>query len=785
ILLYLRDHVTAIASNPDIALPDLVRGTLGRYGADEPEGWFEQRLDEGDCLVLLDGLDEVARPEDRRAVAGWVECQIRQYPKNDYVITSRPQGYLTARIDGAAVLQVRSFTEEQVTRFVQSWYVAVERLSTGATEEDVRLKAQSEADDLLQRLKGAAGLYDLTVNPLLLTMIATVHRYRGALPGSRVDLYGEICQVMLWRRHEAIRIPVVPDGDKKEALLRRLAFAMMRRQVRDLPRADVLAEIGPALRRISRNLTAEEFLSTIGSNGLLIERESGLYSFAHQTFQEYLAAAYIRDKGLSDVLVDAVDDVWWRETTLLYTARSDADPIVRACLASTSVIALSLAFDCAEQGSELAPELRDLLEDLPATAFASATDPERRRGIAGVLLTRHLRHLVRTGNGGRVCTRPITTDLYQLYLQDTRPSAPELSPRLESGPQEPIMGVSRSDAVAFVHWVNRITGTDTVYRLPQHGEINDSALNGVLTTSAPGTPPRSVWLESDDEHGQPELWAPAGTDHPHLIEATTLTRHVTDDIERSIPTLIRLLLIRSIITVRVFIRDRDLDLYLGLARDPDRDRDLALALAGDLDLAFALDRHLDRVLARVFALDFALGLDLGLARDLARDLARVFALNSASAHVFALALDLDRALDFARDRARDRDLARALDFARGLDLDLDLDLVVARHFARDLARDLVLALDGLRAQVMGSALTHALTRVLRRYPPMATWPAEFAQVFIDETGIAEARHVVSPDALTDKIHSGSQALLNLLGPVDDVAPLPWVHLVTKNLQEAA
>ncbi len=47
------------------------------------------------------------------------------------------------------------------------------------------------------RLDGAPGLYDLTVNPLLLTMIATVHRYRGALPGSRVDLNGEICQVML------------------------------------------------------------------------------------------------------------------------------------------------------------------------------------------------------------------------------------------------------------------------------------------------------------------------------------------------------------------------------------------------------------------------------------------------------------------------------------------------------------------------------------------------------------------------------------------------------------
>ncbi|MGH3802211.1 MAG: NACHT domain-containing protein [Pseudonocardiaceae bacterium] len=70
ILLYLRDHVSAIAETPDVALSELVRGTLGRYRSDEPDGWFEQRLNDGACLVLLDGLDEVARLEDRRGVAG-------------------------------------------------------------------------------------------------------------------------------------------------------------------------------------------------------------------------------------------------------------------------------------------------------------------------------------------------------------------------------------------------------------------------------------------------------------------------------------------------------------------------------------------------------------------------------------------------------------------------------------------------------------------------------------------------------------------------------------------
>lgn len=144
ILLYLRDHVGTIISTPDAALPDLLRSTLGRHQRDEPPGWFEQRLGNGDCVVLLDGLDEVARQEDRRRVADWVEHQIDQYPENDYVITSRPQGYRATMIANATVLQVCSFTDDQVTRFVRGWYLAVEQRSTGTAGEDVRLQAESD-----------------------------------------------------------------------------------------------------------------------------------------------------------------------------------------------------------------------------------------------------------------------------------------------------------------------------------------------------------------------------------------------------------------------------------------------------------------------------------------------------------------------------------------------------------------------------------------------------------------------------------------------------------------
>ena len=452
------------------------------------------------CIVLLDGLDEVARQEDRTKVAAWAEGQISQYPRNDYVITSRPHGYRTAAVSGAAVLQVRSFTSAQVNRFVHGWYLAAERHSTGADGQDIAARARSGAEDLLRRLEDAPALHDLAVNPLLLTMIANVHRYRGALPGSRADLYGEICEVMLWRRQDAKNLAAALAGDKKETLLRGLAYAMMQRKLRDLSREEVCAVFGPALRRLPGRLTAEDFLADAGSNGLLVERESGLYCFAHHTFQEYLAAAHIRSKGLASVLAKTVDDPWWRETTLLYAAHADADPIVAACLESGTITALALAFDCDEQGSEIAADLRDRLEDLLAEVSNPGTGQKRRHLIAAVLLTRHLHQQVRTGSGTRICTRPVTGGLYRLFRNDTQAPAPDGPPSAVAG-TEAARGMRASDASAFVQWVNDIIGGEPVYRLPRAAELDDPAVQRLIAVAASGPSPVGpspcVWIEPD------------------------------------------------------------------------------------------------------------------------------------------------------------------------------------------------------------------------------------------------------------------------------------------------
>src|SRR5262249_45252635 len=154
-------------------------------------------------------------------------------------------------------------------------------------------------DDLLSRLYRAPALLAFAVNPLLLTMIATVHRYRGSLPGSRVALYSEICEVFLGKRRKAIGLAQEVTPAQILQVLRPIAYSFMQQGEREMQLEGACQIIASHLLRVSTGIQPDEFLRMVQNiSGLLLERNPGLYGFAHKTFQEYLTAAYIKEERL-------------------------------------------------------------------------------------------------------------------------------------------------------------------------------------------------------------------------------------------------------------------------------------------------------------------------------------------------------------------------------------------------------------------------------------------------------------------------------------------------------
>jgi predicted NACHT family NTPase len=74
ILLFLREHAAAIGANPDVKLAEFAEASLKNLLS--PAGWFAGKLARGKCVVMLDGIDEVAGPSLRKKTVQWVEKQV-------------------------------------------------------------------------------------------------------------------------------------------------------------------------------------------------------------------------------------------------------------------------------------------------------------------------------------------------------------------------------------------------------------------------------------------------------------------------------------------------------------------------------------------------------------------------------------------------------------------------------------------------------------------------------------------------------------------------------------
>ncbi|MFL6075184.1 MAG: NACHT domain-containing protein [Mycobacteriales bacterium] len=544
-LLFLRAHAERIIKDDGVTLADLLSAALANYLVTEPSGWILDHLRAGRFTVMLDGLDEVADEADRAQVAAWVDRQMAAFHRNDFILTSRPLGYRDNQVRATAVVQVRPLNEPQAGDFLRRWYELVSARVHDRDDRYLQSEARQRADTLLEGLAQVPTLRELISNPLLLTMIAHVHYYRGALPGSRTELYEEICEVLLGRRQLAKGLSARPNAGQRLVVLQHLALRMMELQVSDLSPREAAREIRDRLGRIDPALRAEEFLATVqAESGLLVERECGFYSFAHQTFQEYLAAQALHESGHIGVLLDHLGDPWWRETCVLFATMADASPIVDHCLNmhSPPIGVLAVTAECLDQCREVNPALREMF-DRQLSAEQQLAGAERQRRLRGIQLCRRARRVERIGPDHYVCTELVTAGDYRCFLEDRAGDRAED----RDGPggswsapsTDPVTGVSSRDALAFAGWLRDTLRDGWRYRLPHPGELDradSSALRGwpgfgIWTSGDGGT----EYVEPAEEPPRPELLPVYLADFAALEEFAVEERSLADLLHRTVP----------------------------------------------------------------------------------------------------------------------------------------------------------------------------------------------------------------------------------------------------------
>jgi hypothetical protein len=310
-------------------------------------------------------------------------------------------------------------------------------------------------------------------------MIAMVHRYHGALPGSRVELYSEICEVLLGRWRQAKGVKDLLTAAQKRVVLQPLAAHMMELKLRDIPQKLAVKVVEPFLKRVGvSDKRAADFLTELeASSGLFLERETGHWSFAHLTFQEYLTAAHwLGESSSSHHWTVLVSDSWWHETLRLYAAQGDATEVVEACLSADNLTSLALAADCLEEARELDPNMREEVVARVSAGLESSDDARRILAVK-VQLARRLKSFQRIDDECEIDLEFISNAEYQYFANEMRALGEFYQPdhwtSFDYSPgeaQQPIRGMRLEDAEAFCRWLTEARPGNEHYRLPHQSE---------------------------------------------------------------------------------------------------------------------------------------------------------------------------------------------------------------------------------------------------------------------------------------------------------------------------
>ncbi len=295
--------------------------------------FFEEALEAGHCLMCLDGLDEVGDVGQRRRVVEAVRALVNRFPRNRYVVTSRPAGYEAVPLarEDFAHHEVLPLTDEDVREFVRA----------------------SGAEDLLSLIEDEEHIRALTRNPLLLTITALVHRAGVDLPKNRAALYEKCIVTLLETWDEAKGLPIAESRRPsvyRRRLLERLAYELHARgehnEKGQIKRGDLSVLLTRLLRQnrwlgLEDNLDrargeAQAFVQMAQRRaGLLAEEGRDTFAFSHLAFQEYLTACdiekrYVHEgangvwRGIENHLTDPR---WWEVILLLLGRLSQYDDL--------------------------------------------------------------------------------------------------------------------------------------------------------------------------------------------------------------------------------------------------------------------------------------------------------------------------------------------------------------------------------------------------------------------------------------------------------------------------
>jgi len=310
------------------------------------EQQFDQWLQSGRALVLLDGLDEISNTDERKEVCRWIDAAWKSFPGLRFVVTSRATGYRQEEgVELAADFEradVQDFTVDQQELFLLQWFTAAflkEPPDMGVDEATWLAKQQAKAEErtrtIAKHLKEEKnkGLRQLAAIPMILQIMAILWKDRDYMPESRVKLYEAAIDYLLEFRDKRRGIIPLVSAVRARKVLGPVSLWMQEELKKDEADKEMMQAIMKERLEILDNPPSVDAFCNylVERAGLLVECSRGkAYLFRHKSLREYLAGVQLakkvnRNPDSLDTLVAGFGDDWWEEPIKFFIAQEDEE----------------------------------------------------------------------------------------------------------------------------------------------------------------------------------------------------------------------------------------------------------------------------------------------------------------------------------------------------------------------------------------------------------------------------------------------------------------------------
>lgn len=283
------------------SIVDLMRSSIDQLVGSSIEAFTTDDLESGKVVLLVDGLDELARGEQRRLVVDQLNNFFSLYPRCSIVLTTRPYSSVEA-IEG-----LRGFTRCRISV-----------MSMAGAEKMLLSYQQGKVDhahtkEILRRIESIHGI---ELNPLLVTVFALTSEHdRKDIPANITELFSKFTELMLGRWDESKGLSQQYQSKVKDHLISKFAYTLHGDRRTHFSRAEFEHFVGEMLRAMNRESDTKVMVEeVIHRSGLFREVPEG-FEFRHHLIQEYFAG-----KGIPsiDTIKILVIEEWWRNAIVFF-----------------------------------------------------------------------------------------------------------------------------------------------------------------------------------------------------------------------------------------------------------------------------------------------------------------------------------------------------------------------------------------------------------------------------------------------------------------------------------